>query len=201
MINSKPQTGIVSGDTDVKLMDNKKLLIIAASIVVITLVVLVAAFVVLYGDNGSQSATPTPAPETTTGPSTVASTATPTPTAKPASTDTPTPAPGGPIIIQAQANRTSGMCFISFFLNTGAAPIDTGKLKINIECEGKTYANVWTLKPAEWDNSDGDILLDPNEAIATQVNTNALGIPQGKVMTIKVLQDSVVLQEKSVTPT
>lgn len=194
MIKRKLPAGIASGKRDVVTMDNKQLTIIAAGIVVLAIVVLGAAFVVL-NDNGSSSATPTPEPATG------ATTDTPGATAKPAPTATPTPGPSGPIIIQAQANRTGGMCFVSVFLNIGASPIDTGRLKMNIECEGKTYADVWTLKPGDWAGSDGDILLDPNETISTQIDLNALGIPQGKVFTIKVLQDSAVLQETSVTPT
>ena len=173
-------------------MDNKQLLIIAAGIVVLAIVVLAAAFFVMQ-DSGSSSATPTPAATATPVPATGTPAATAAPTA--------TPRPGGPIIIQAQANRTSGMCLVSVFLNTGASPIDTGHLRMNIEADGKTYTDVWTVKPGDWTGSDGDILLDPGEAITSQINLNALGVPQGKAFTIKVLQDGTELQEATVTPT
>ena len=190
MIERKRPAGAASRVWDVLVTDNKQLVIIAAGVVLLAIVALVAAFFVL-GDNGNQVASPTPG--ATAAPATGTPTATLAPTA--------TPRPGGPIIIQAQANRTSAVCLVSVFLNTGASPIDTGHLKMNIACDGKTYADVWTVKPGDWTGSDGDILLDPGEAITSLINLNALGVPQGKPFTIQVLQDGTVLQETTVTPT
>jgi hypothetical protein len=181
-------------------MDNKQLMIIAAGVVVLALVALGAAFIVL-NDNGGSSATPTPAPTATPAPATGGSTVSPAPTVQPASTAASTTEPGSPIILQAQANRTGGMCFVSIYLNNGAFPIDMNRLKIIIESEGRIYPDVWTLKASDWDSSNGNSLLEPKEAIATQIDTKAAGIPQGKAFTIQVLQDSTVLQEMSVTPT
>jgi hypothetical protein len=196
----KLPAGIASGDRDVIIMDNKQLMIIALGIIVLAVVVLAAAFFVL-NDNGRTSATPTPAPTATPEPAAGATTASPAPTARPTQTVSATPGPSSPIIVQAQANKTSGICFISIYLNSVAWPVDVSRLKMVIECDGKTYADVWTLKPSDWDNSNGNSMLEPKEAIATQIDTKALGIPQGKEFTINVLQDSTVLQGISVTPT
>ncbi|HEY3273398.1 MAG TPA: hypothetical protein VGJ92_06525 [Methanocella sp.] len=173
-------------------MDNKQLIIIAAGIVVLGLVAIGAAFVVL-NDNGSSSATPTPAPAATNAPATGA------PTAIPTQPFVPTPGPTGPIIIQAnvQVNGT-GICFVSMYLNKDASPIDVTHLKMNIECNGNTYSDV--MKTIDWDNSNGNSLLEQKEAITTQIDTKALGIPQGRTFTIKVLQDGAVIKETSVTP-
>jgi hypothetical protein len=181
-------------------MDNKQLMIIAAGIIVLAVVVLAAAFIVL-NDNGSASATPTPVPTAAQRPATGATAASPAPTAGPAQTVSATPGQGSPIIVRAQANKTGGICFISIYLNSVAWPVDVSRLKMIIECDGKTYADVWTLKPSDWANSNGNSMLEPKEAIATQIDTKALGIPQGKTFTINVLQDSTVLQGISVTPT
>lgn len=184
-------------------MEGKKLIILAGGILVVALVVLAAAFVVL--NNGSPAASPTPAPEATPASATGGPTATQgsmtNPTLKPNPTDTPTAAPGGPIIVQTNYNRTMGICFVSIFPNTGASPIDTGTLKMDIVCDGQTYRNVWTPKVSDWANSDKDTLLEPNEVLTTQIDTKAAGIPQGRPITIKILQDSAVLQETTVTPT
>jgi len=181
-------------------MDNKQLLIIAAGIVILAAVVLGAAFVVL-NDNGSPSATPTPAPTVTPVPSAGGATATPGAGAAPVQTVSATPGPGAPIIVQAQANRTGGICFFSIYLNNGASPVDASRLKMVIECEGKTYADVWTLKTSDWDNSNGNTMLEPKEVIASQININTLGLPQGKTFIIRLLQDGTVLGETTVTPT
>jgi hypothetical protein len=178
-------------------MDGKKLIILAVGIIIVALVVLAAAFVVL-SNNESPSATPTPAPEVTPAPTATASAATQGPTAKPAGSSTP--APGGPIIIQTNFNRTMNMCFVSMFLNTGASPVDTGSLKMDIVSGGQTYRNVWTLKTSDWASSDGDALLEPNEVLATQIDTKALGIPQGQPVTIRLVQDSAILQETTASP-
>jgi hypothetical protein len=175
-------------------------MIIAAGVVVLALVALGAAFVVL-NDNSGASATPIPAPTATAVPATGVSTATPTPAGNPTQPVAATPGPTGPIIIQAQANRTGGMCFVSLYLNKDASPIDASHLKMNIECDGRTYSDVWTLKESDWASSNGNSLLESKEAIATQLDTKALGIPQGRAFTLKVLQDGAVLKETSVTPT
>jgi hypothetical protein len=192
---------IASGKRDEITMDNKQLMIIAAGIIVLAIVVLAAAFVVL-NDNGGPAATPTPVPAATPEPAAGASTASPAPAAAPAQTVTVTPGPGGPIIVQAQvqANGT-GICFVSIYLNTGASPVDVSHLKMNIDCDGRVYSDVWTLKASDWAGSNGNTLLEPKEALAIQIDTKALGIPQGRPFTIKVLQDIAVLQETTVTPT
>ena len=198
MIKRKLPFGIASGKRDVITMDNKQLMIIAAGIVVLALVSIGAAFIVL-NDNGDSSATPTPGPGATSAPTTGASTASPAPAGNPTQSGAATPGPTGPIIIQAnvQVNGT-GICFVSLFLNKDATPIDVSHLKMNIECDGKTYSDV--MKSMDWGNSNGNSLLEFNEVITTQIDTKALGIPQGRTFTIKVLQDSAVLKETSVTP-
>jgi hypothetical protein len=199
MIKRKRPSGIASGKRDVLTMDNKQLMIIAAGIVVLALVVLGAAFVVL-NNNGGSSATPTPEPAATSAPATGVPTASPAPAGNPTHPAGATPGPTGPIIVQAnvQVNGT-GICFVSMYLNKDATPIDVTHLKMNIECDGKTYSDV--MKTTDWGNSNGNSLLEFNEVITTQIDTKALGIPQGRTFTIKVLQDSAVLKETSVTPT
>jgi hypothetical protein len=199
MIKRKPPRGIASDERDVITMDNKQLMIIAAGVVVLGLVVIGAAFVVL-SDNGGSSATPTPAPTATPVPATGMSTASPAPAGNPTQTAVGTPGPSGPIIIQAnvQVNGT-GICFVSMYLNKDAQPIDVSHLKMNIECDGKTYSDV--MKTMDWDGSNGNSLLESKEVITTQIDTKELGIPQGRTFTIKVLQDGAVIQDKTVTPT
>jgi hypothetical protein len=179
-------------------MDNKQLMIIAAGIVVLALVAIGAAFVVL-NDNGGSSATPTPAPEATDMPTTGTPTTTPAQSGNPTQSFVPTPGPTGPIIVQAnvQVNGT-GICFVSMYLNKDESPIDVTHLKMNIESNGNTYSDV--MKTIDWSNSNGNSLLEQKEAITTQIDTKALGIPQGRTFTIKVLQDGAVLKETSVTP-
>jgi hypothetical protein len=180
-------------------MDNKQLMIIAAGIVVLALVVIGAAFIVM-NDNGGSSATPTPGPGATPAQTTGGSTASPAPAGNSTQTPGATPGPTGPIIIQAnvQVNGT-GICFVSMYLNKDTTPIDVSHLKVNIESDGRTYSDV--MKSMEWDNSNGNSLLESKEAITTQIDTKALGVPQGRTFTIKVLQDGAVIQEKAVTPT
>jgi hypothetical protein len=180
-------------------MDNKQLMIIAAGIVVLALVAIGAAFVVL-NDNGGSSATPTPGPGATSAPETGTPTATPAQSGNPTQSFVSTPGPTGPIIVQAnvQVNGT-GICFVSMYLNKDATPIDVSHLKMNIECNGNTYSDV--MKSTDWGNSNGNSLLEPDEVITTQKDTKAVGIPQGRTFTIKVLQDGAVLKETSVTPT
>jgi hypothetical protein len=175
-------------------MDNKQLLIIAAGIVVLAIVVIGAAFVVL-NDNGGSSATPTPAATATPGPTATG------PTANPGTGVTPTPMPGGPLVISAQVDKTGTMGFVSIALNAGTAPIDSTHMNIRLVCDGQTYSNFWTLKPGDWDRANGDAKLDPGEIITTQLDLKTLGVPKGRPFTIQILQDSTVLQEKSVTPT
>lgn len=181
--------------------DNKQLLIIAAGIVVLAIVVIGAAFVVL-NNNGSSSATPTPAPTVTSGPTTGPTNGPATgTTVTPGTAVTPTPVPGGPLVISAQVDKTGTMGFVSIALNAGTGPIDTSHMNIRLVCDGQTYSNFWTLKPGDWDRSNGDAKLDPGEIITTQLDLKTLGVPKGRPFTLQILQDSTVLQEKLVTPT
>jgi hypothetical protein len=179
-------------------MEGKKLVILAAGIIVVTLVVLAGAFFVL-SNNEPPAATPTPAPETTPAPT--AGTSAANPTAKPAESASPTPQPGGPIIMQTNFNGTMNTCFVSIFLNTDTSPIDVTSLKMDVEADGRTYHNVWTIQPSDWAGSNGNSLLEPKEALTTQINTKTLGIAQGRPITIRILQDSAVLKETTVSPT
>jgi hypothetical protein len=169
-------------------------MIIAAGIVVLAIVVLAAAFFVL-NDNGGSSATPTPAPTVTPGPTATGTTVTPGAAVSQA------PRPGGPLIISAQVDKTGTMAFVSITLNAATAPIDTSHMKMSLVCDGQTYSNFWTLNPGDWDRANGDAMLDPNEIITTQLPLKALGVPLGRPFTIRILQDTTVLQEKTVTPT
>lgn len=181
-------------------MEEKKLAIIAGGIIIAILVALAAAFVVL-NNSGSPQATPTPSPAATQKPGAGTSTATPGTTAEPTGVASPTQAPEGPIIVLTNYNRTMSACIVSIFLNAGASPIDTGSMKIDVVSAGQTYRGVWTPKPADWAGSDGDAMLDQNEAIAAQIDTKALGIPQGQPITIKIMLDGAVLHEVTATPT
>ncbi len=179
-------------------MEGRNLIILAVGVLVVVVIALVAAFVVL--NNGSPEATPTPAPEATPA----AAAGTPTtgagPTAKPV-TGTATPAPGGPVLMETNYNRTMNICFVSLYLNTGASPVDTSNLRIDVVSGGQTYRSVWAPKAADWAGSNGNALLEKKEALTTQIDTKALGIPQGQAITIQVMQGDNLLVDKTVSPT
>lgn len=180
-------------------MEGKQLIILAGGIIIVAIVVLAAAFFVL-NNNGSPSATPTPAPGVTPAPTSAAGNPTAAaqgPTAKP---DVPaTPLPGGPIILQTVYNKSMPL-MVTMFLNSGTDPIDVNTLKMDLESNGQAYHNVWAPKAADWTSSNGNSLLERNEALTAVIDTKALGIPQGSPVTVKILKDGAVVKEEVVTP-
>jgi hypothetical protein len=178
-------------------MDVKKSIIIVIGILVVAAVVLAVAAVAYDLINGNMPDSTEPGPTATSAPTVSGATQSPGATA----TNTPSTAVSGPLYITATANQSSGMCLISILLNKDTPAIDASKLSMNIECDGITYRNVWTLKPSDWGYTDGDSQLEFNEVISPQVDTAALGIPQGRTVTIKILLDNAELQRTTVTPT
>lgn len=179
---------------------NRKLIITALSIILVAIVlvvVAVAAFNALGGKQLLSGTTPTaiPAP---------VSEATATPTAAPAPTVTMAPGPAAStsnsLYMYATLNKTSGKCLVSLKLLKDAASVDVSKLGMNILCDGQSYSNLWSLKPMDWNNANGNTLLEPDEIIVATVDTSAKGIPQGKPLTIQFMKDGLVLQDLTVVP-
>lgn len=186
--------------------DRKKLLLIGVSIglgIVILIALAAIAFTAL-GNKGPGNATPVP---TVTPEPSEAPTVTPAPTATPA----PTPATGqvynndGPFLMSAFLKGSTGESRVMFKLSPGAAVQEVNKLSISILCDGKTYDNVWRLKQMDWAKPDGstdnDTILEYDESIVADINTVALGIPQGKPLTIMVLKNGDLMQQIAVAPT
>jgi hypothetical protein len=196
----KSLSGKSPGLSEDKGMDRKKIKNIAIGTVlgtIVLLVVIVAALTLL--NNGT--ATPTPAPTATPGP-------TATPTVTPVPTATPTPAPesgrvynrDGQFVLSALL-KGDGHLIVGITVAPGAANVNVSNLSISIVCDDRTFDKVWTLKPMDWDNYHGNTTLTREDNIAPTIDTKALGIPQGKPMTIKVLRNGDFYQQISVAPT
>lgn len=173
-------------------MDVKKSVIIAIGVVVVAAIVLAIAVVAFDLINGNLPGEPTPGPTVTPAPS---GSPTPTPAASPGAGAT------APIYAGGILNRTSGMCLVTIMLNKDASPVDTGRLGMDVECDGQTYRNVWAPKAFDWAGSDGDALLEFGEALSPLIDTAAQGIPQDRPITIIILLDTAELQRVTVTPT
>jgi hypothetical protein len=182
-------------------MDLKKSLTIVIGVIVVAIVVVAIAAVAFNLINGNLSGEPALGPSVTPGPSD--SSVTPAPGAT--SGATPTTNPGAPLNSQIYVggilNRTSGMCLVTIMLNKDATPVDVSRLSMNIDCDGQTYRNVWAPKASDWSGSNGNTMLEQGEALSPQLDTVALGIPQDKPITIKIIKDNSVLQQATVTPT
>ena len=192
------KTPPLSGD---KGMDRKKMKNIAIGTTLGVIVVLVIAVVVLTVMNKpAATATPTPAPSATP---------TPVPTATPTPTSTPEPAPasgqvysqGDHFLMSALLNGNTGQCRVRLTLAPGAVNQTVSNLTMSVVCDGRTYDNVWTLKPMDWDTQTNDTVLGLNNGIVADIDTKKLGIPQGRPITIKVLRNADFYQEISLAPT
>lgn len=181
--------------------DLKKIVIAALGIVLLALIVVIAATAALQAVGGNTVATPTPVPAATPEPTPEA---TPEPTATPAPTPEPTPGPvissDGPFNMHASLTASDGKCLVTLKLLTSSASVDVNTLKMNMEAEGRTFADVWTPRPMDWCNADNDTVLEQEEIIATVIDTSAKGIPQGVPLTISMVRDGEVLQAVTVLP-
>lgn len=185
--------------------DRKKLVLIGVSIAIGILILIILASVA-FSVLGKNAPSPTPVPTVTPEP-------TVEPTVTPAPTPTPSPAPqsgqvfsnDGPFLMSAFLKGSTGEARIMFKLSPGAAVQEVSKLSISILCEGKTYDNVWTLKPMDWarpaGSTDNDTVLEYEESIVADIDTAKLGIPQGKPLTIMVTRNSDLMQQVAVAPT
>ncbi|HEY3273729.1 MAG TPA: hypothetical protein VGJ92_08210 [Methanocella sp.] len=196
----KSLSGKTPGLSDDKGMDRKKIKNIIIGTVVGTIVLLVIVVAVLTLVNKAPAATPTPVPTITPVP-----TVTPTPVP----TVTPTPAPqsgrvynmDGQFKLSALLKGDSGQLIVGITVAPGYAPVNVSNLSISIVCDGRTFDNVWTIKPKDWDNYDGDTTLRSDDNVAPIINTTALGVPQGRPLTVKVIRNGDVYQQISVAPT
>ena len=180
-------------------MDLKQILLIAAGVIVVGVIVIVAAFFVL-DNGGSPAATPTPAPSASPVASAAPTAAGATPTARPSATAVATAAPGGAIVVQAKYNATMGYVVVTMYLNTGAAPVDASKLSIDLMSGSQTYHSGWQLKSSDWAPGNGNSMLEKNEAVSTQINANALGMPQSSSLIVLVMQDGSAVAQTTATP-
>jgi hypothetical protein len=198
----KSLSGKSPGLSDGKGMDRKKIKNIAIGTIVGTIVLLVVVVAFLTLVNKAPAATPTPVPTVTPGP-------TVTPSITPAPTATPIPAPpsgrvynmNGPFKLSALYKGDSGQLIVGITVAPGAAAVNVSNLSISIVCDGRTFDNVWTIKPKDWDNFHGDTNLRSDDNVAPIIDTAALGIPQGKPLTVKITRNRDFFQEISVSPT
>ncbi|MGA9140426.1 MAG: hypothetical protein WBZ29_09395 [Methanocella sp.] len=179
-------------------MDLKKSLTIVIGVVVVAIVVVAIAAVAFNLINGNLSNEPL-GPSATPGPS--GSSVTPAPGATAGATPTVTPGSptSGQIYVGGVLNETMGSCLVTIMLNKDAKPVDASKLSMNMECDGRTFSNVW--KPSDFDMAGlgGNTMLDFNEVLAVQIDTVALGIPQGKPITIIILLNGVEIKRAITT--
>jgi hypothetical protein len=198
----KSLSGKSPGLSDDKGMDRKKIKNIAIGTVLGTIVLLVIVVAALTLLNKAPVATPTPTPAPAATPTTV-------PTATPAPTVTPVPAPesgqvyslGDHFLMSAFLNGNSGQCRVRLTLAPGAVNVTVSNLTMSIVCDGRTYDNVWTLKPMDWDVPSVDSILGLYDGIVADIDTVKQGIPQGRPLTIKVLRNADFYQEISLAPT
>jgi hypothetical protein len=196
----KSLSGKSPGLSNDKGMDRKKIKNIALGTILGTAIVLVIVVAALTLLNKAPAATPTPVPTATPGP-----TATPAPTPAPTATPTPAPSSGraysydGPF--QMNAFLKNGQLIVGISLTPGAATVNVSNLSISVVCDGRTFDNVWTILPRDWDNFHGDTILKPDDNIAATIDTVALGIPQDRPLTIKVTRNGDFYQQVSVAPT
>ena len=96
------------------------------------------------------------------------------------------------------------MLVVGITLSPGAANVNVSNLSISIVCDGKTYPNVWTIRPMDWDNAEahyhGNTTLTPDDNVVPILDTVKLGIPQGKPLTVKITRNGDFFQEISVAP-
>lgn len=180
--------------------DRKKLVLIGISIglgILILIIIASVAFSAL-GKNGSATPVPSVTPEPT-----------PEPTATPVPTPSPSPVPtsgqvysnDGPFFMRVLLNGDSGQLVVGLSLSPGAPNVVVSGINISIECDGQTYSNVWGLKPMDWNSANNNTVLEQDEKIATILDTKALGIPQGKPLTVKVTINGDLIQQVAVAPT
>jgi hypothetical protein len=198
----KSLSGKSPGLSDDKGMDRKKLKNIAIGTVLGTVVLLVIAVAALALLNNGPAATPTPTP-------TPIPTATPVPTVTPTPAPTPTPVPqsgrvynqDGQFRLSALLKGDTGYLIVGITVGPGMANVNVSNLSISVVCEDRTFDNVWTIKPMDWDNYHGNTTLTKDDNVAPTIDTKALGIPQGKPLTVKVLRNGDFYQQISVSPT
>jgi hypothetical protein len=184
----------------------KKMMLIGISVILGSIILVAIAIVAfsMLGKGSGGAATPTPIVGTPTP------TVTPTPTPTPVPTPTPTPEPtggwaysyDGPFILRARLNGVNGQCVVGLNVPAVIGPsVNVSNIYMNVVCDGRTYERVWTLKGMDWNNADNDLMLEPEENIATYIDTVKLGISQGRPITIKLYKNGDFLQEIAVAPT
>lgn len=198
----KSLSGKPPGLSGIKGLDRKKLKNIAIGTVLGVVVLLAIAVAALTVLNNGPTATPTPAPAATPGP-----TATPAPTPAPTPTPTPVPSSGrvynndGPFMLSALYRGDTGQLIVGITVPPGAPSVNVSNLSISIVCDGNSFDNAWTIKPKDWDIYSSDSILRPEVNIAPVIDTKALGIPQDKPLTIKIMRNGDLYQQIAVAPT
>lgn len=180
-------------------IDGRKLAILALSVALVALIVISAVVLSVFGGKpaGDQPPAATATPEPTAP-------GTPPPSATPAPAATAAPGPaastGDSLYMYALLNGTTGECTVSLKLLKGAEPVDVSGLGMSLVADGQAYGDVWSLKPMDWNGSDGDALLEPDELIVAQVDTREKGIPRGRPLTVQFVRGGSVLQDVTVLP-